>query len=137
MKIDNLFDSELADVFEHNQNRQLAPINAVSPISHLSIDWKWTTHPVAKRRSIRDAEWYFECAFFGLETLRDYVEVDPSRRGGVPVLKGTRVTVAETLAEVAESRGVQDVAENFDLDAEQLKSILNGLSLLLNQPYPR
>jgi len=65
------------------------------------------------------------------------VEIDPQRRGGVPVLKGTRVTVAEALGEVAESCDVREVADNFDLDLENLRCLLNGLSLLFNRPYPK
>jgi uncharacterized protein (DUF433 family) len=72
-----------------------------------------------------------------LASLKECVEIDPQRRGGVPVLKGTRVTVAEALGEIAESQNVQEVADNFDLDLENLKCLLNSLSLLLNRPYPK
>src|SRR6266568_885309 len=63
-----------------------------------------------------------------------HVEVSMGRRGGVPVLRGTRVTVAEVLAEIADSSGVQEIADNFKLDAEQVKGVISALSLLVSQP---
>jgi len=77
------------------------------------------------------------CAYFGSEQLKECVEIDPKIRGGVPVLKGTRFTVSETLAELAESDAIDDVADNFDLEQSKIKDLLNGLSLLLNCPFPR
>jgi uncharacterized protein (DUF433 family) len=83
----------------------------------------------------RAEEWYVQCVYYGVVSLHQCVEVDPHRRGGVPVLKGTRVTVAEALGELAESCGIGEVADNFDLDSENLKCLLNGLSLLVNRPH--
>jgi uncharacterized protein (DUF433 family) len=80
-------------------------------------------------------EWYFQCAFFGIEMLRSCVDVDPHRRGGVPVLKGTRFTVSEALAEIADTTAIAELTRRFDLDHDVLKDMLNGLSLLLNRPY--
>jgi len=82
-------------------------------------------------------EWYVQCAYHGLISLGQCVEVDPKRRGGVPVLRATRITVAEALGEIAESGSIQDVADNFDIELENLKCLLNSLSLLLNHPYPK
>jgi uncharacterized protein (DUF433 family) len=112
------------------------PINELRFSHALDADWS-RNFRILKGHSVRAEEWYFQCAFFGLESLRHCVEVDPHRRGGVPVLRGTRFTVAEALAELAESSGVHQVAENFDLDDEVLRDLLNSLSLLLNQPYPK
>lgn len=119
------------------EQRQLlpAPINEARGVERPSA-WTGVVQPT-HTRALRTEEWYLQCAFFGLESLQMWVEVDPKRRGGVPVLRGTRVTVAEALAEIAESAAIQDVADNFDLGSEQLKEVVNGLSLLMNQPYPR
>jgi len=67
----------------------------------------------------------------GNKILISAVEVDPRRRGGVPVLRGTRFTVAQTLAELSETSGVAEVADKFDLDPQTIKDMLNGLSLIL------
>ncbi len=87
-----------------------------------------------KPLSTRALEWYFECNFIGYETLREVAEINPRRRGGVPVLKGTRFTISQALAELADSSGVNEVAQNFDIDANALKEMLEGLSLVLMQP---
>ena len=122
----------------HEYERPLVPgpINELKFANDLVADWS-RAFRAFKGHSVRAEEWYFQCAFFGMESLRGCVEVDPDRRGGVPVLRGTRFTVAEALAELAESSGVREVAENFDLPDDALRDMLNSLSLLLNQPYPK
>lgn len=101
-----------------------------------AIDW---TRPavVLSARQQRLQEWYFECTIFGYQTLHTAVDVDPRRRGGVPVLKGTRFTVAQTLAELAHSDAVEELAQNFELDVRVIREMLNGLSLILSRPFPK
>lgn len=66
--------------------------------------------------------------------LKDCVEVNPQKRGGAPVLKGTRFSVAQLLAEIAEGRGVAEIAADFDLDLELIKKLLEGLALSFDGP---
>lgn len=75
--------------------------------------------------------WLKECLIFGRGQLEQSIDIDPKRRSGVPVLKGTRFTVAQTLAELAESSGVNEVANNFDLNAETIKQLLYGFSSII------
>jgi uncharacterized protein (DUF433 family) len=82
-------------------------------------------------------EWYWLCALHGSERLSTCVDIDPDVRGGVPVLRGTRFTVSEALAEIADSDAIEDVSRNFDLELSSLRELLSGLSLLLNHPYSR
>lgn len=82
-------------------------------------------------------EWFALCAWHGGERLHDCVSIDPEVRGGLPVLKGTRFTAAEALAELAECGHIEDVAKNFDLEGDSIRDLLNGLSLILNRPYPK
>src|SRR5689334_14297183 len=42
--------------------------------------------------------------------LRDCIECNPNVRGGVPVLKGTRVPVARILADIADGMSAPEVA---------------------------
>lgn len=99
-------------------------------------------HPGAWRTVIKSAnvqalrleQWFAECAVWGHEALQNAVEVDPRRRGGIPVLKGTRFTVGQTLAELAESAGVPEVAERCDLDEATIRELLYGLALLVEKP---
>jgi len=90
----------------------------------------------ASARNVRLESWFTECAKWADEALQKSVEIDPKRRGGVPVLKGTRFTVGQTLAELADSTGVPEVAERFDLDEETIRGLLYGLSLLAEKPRP-
>lgn len=84
-----------------------------------------------------EEEWYVQRVYNGIDSIKNCVEVDPARRGGVPVLRGTRVTAAEALAEIADSGAILEVAENFDLDPEALRGLLNGISLCLGRPYQK
>jgi uncharacterized protein (DUF433 family) len=87
-------------------------------------------------RTLELEEWYSECALWGHDALRNSVEIDPGRRSGVPVLKGTRFTVGQTLSELAESAGVPEVAAQFDLDEKVIRDFLYGLALLADKPRP-
>ena len=82
-------------------------------------------------------EWYIECEVNGLRILEETVDVDPDIRGGLPVLKGTGFTVAQTLAELAEGSGVDELAARFNLAADNIREMLNGLSLILQRPIQR
>jgi len=66
--------------------------------------------------------------------LTDCVEVNLQKRGGVPVLKGTRFTVAQLLAEVAAGRSVPEIAEDFNLERNLIERLLDGLALSLDGP---
>lgn len=101
-----------------------------------ATDWARSASALAARGP-RLQEWYFECTIFGYEALRNAVDVDPKRVGGMPVLKGTRFTVAQTLAELAQSSAVTELAENFDLDAGVITEMLEGLALVLSRPFPK
>ena len=58
-------------------------------------------------RRLKTARWVSDCIANGYDTLSVAVTIDPEVRGGVPVLKGTRFTAAQALAELAETSGVK------------------------------
>lgn len=60
--------------------------------------------------------------------LRDTVVIDPDIRNGVPVLKGTRFTIPQLFAEIADGRSVDQLARAFSLDVEQIRDFLHGLA---------
>ena len=95
--------------------------------------------PLIKSMSVRSVQleqWFTECVLWGHEALQNAVEIDLNRRGGIPVLKGTRFTVGQTLAELADSAGVPEVANQFDLDEDTIRQLLYGLALLADKPRP-
>ncbi len=79
-------------------------------------------------------EWIAERTKQALLQLRTCTEVNARKRGGVPVLKGTRFTLSQLLAEIAEGRSVAEIAEDFELDLAMIKQFLEGLALYLDLP---
>lgn len=68
------------------------------------------------------------------DRLERSVTVDNDRRGGKPVLQGTRMTVAQILAELGGGRSMYDLAEQTGLPARRIKDALYGLSQVFDQP---
>ncbi|HEV3004038.1 MAG TPA: DUF433 domain-containing protein [Pirellulales bacterium] len=71
---------------------------------------------------------------FAAESLRDCVEIDADKRGGIPVIKGTRFPVSQLLGEIADSELLEELADEFGLSYEVIKRLLEGLSVCLDQP---
>jgi uncharacterized protein (DUF433 family) len=119
------------------ERRHPGPGEAIShlqdPIHETPPYWR-TVIKSASMQAVRLESWFAECALWGHEVLQNAVEIDPKRRGGIPVLRGTRFTVGQTLAELADSSGVTEVAGRFDLDEEPIRELLAGLALLVERP---
>lgn len=81
-------------------------------------------------------EWLAERARYGLSMLRDCTEINPKKCGGVPVLRGTRFSLAQILAEIAEGRSVSELAEDFELEPALIKEFLEGMAIVLDRPFP-
>jgi uncharacterized protein (DUF433 family) len=95
------------------------------------------SHPTSATESGRPGheEWLAERARCALSMLRDCTEVNPRKCGGVPVLKGTRFSLAQVLAEIAEGRSVTELAEDFDLEPALIKEFLEGMAIALDRPF--
>ena len=78
--------------------------------------------------------YYLECQFRGLQELSGVVVCNPQIKGGVPVMRGTRFTASQVIAEIAESDAVAEVGHNLSLSKDDVTGLLNGISLLLMQP---
>ena len=115
-------------------DRALATGYTLTPEPHWVQPGWWALIKMASVRSVRQEQWFSECVQWGDKALQNAVEIDPKRRGGIPVLKGTRFTVGQTLAELADSTGVPEVANRFDLDQETIRELLYGLALLAERP---
>ena len=99
--------------------------------------YAWARELSTRTRNARVTAWYAECIAAGESALEGSVEIDAERRGGRAVLKGTNFTVSQTLVELADSSGVKDVADNFDLDAGLIAKMLHGLAMLLSKPMAK
>jgi uncharacterized protein (DUF433 family) len=82
-------------------------------------------------------EWIAVRLHFAAMILRDSVEIDPAIRGGVPVLKGTRIPVSQILAEIAEDFSISEIADDFNLDFDILVNLFEGMSIHLDRPFHR
>jgi uncharacterized protein (DUF433 family) len=64
--------------------------------------------------------------------LSDCVELNLQKLGAVPVLKRSRISVAQILAEIAEGQTAAEVAADFELDASLVllsaRSMANRMS---------
>jgi len=67
--------------------------------------------------------------------LRDSIDIDLEKRGGVPVVHGTRVPVATILAELAEDATLGEIADALDLDANVLRTMIQGIAIHLDRPF--
>ena len=70
-----------------------------------------------------------------LKLLRDTVEINRKKRGGVPVLHGTRVPIAQVFAEVADDARISEFARELDLDVDLVRGFLEGVALYFDRPF--
>jgi len=69
--------------------------------------------------------------------LRSTIEIDPAKRSGTLLVRGTRFPVSQFVAELAEGSTVSDVATDYDLSPDVLRSFLQGLAIYLDRPVER
>lgn len=81
----------------------------------------------------RPEQWIAERSAHALRELQECVEFDPRKRCGRPVLKGTRMSIAQLLAELAEGRSTCEVADDFGLDAALVNKFVSGLAACLDR----
>jgi uncharacterized protein (DUF433 family) len=56
---------------------------------------------------------------------RDYITIDPNKRGGKPCVRGLRITVYEVLDYLASDMSEEEILEDFpDLTREDLKACI-------------
>jgi len=56
---------------------------------------------------------------------RDYITVEPSKRGGKPCVRGLRITVYEVLEYLASEMTEEEILDDFpDLTREDLKACI-------------
>ena len=53
--------------------------------------------------------------------------------GGIPCLRGERFSIAQLLAELAEGRNINDIANEFGIDKFLIKGALESVSIGFNQ----
>ena len=67
--------------------------------------------------------------------IGDLSEAHPGKCGGKLLLKGTRFSIGQLIAELADDgASVRTVCENYDLDCEQVVDVLHALATGLSSP---
>lgn len=60
-----------------------------------------------------------------MDTLQHYIEIDPSKRFGKPVIKGTRISVYDVLNWMANGMEKDEIIADFpSLDHEKINACL-------------
>lgn len=73
--------------------------------------------------------------FRAMQILQQTVEIDPRRRGGTPVLRGTRFKASQLIAQIAEGDSIDDLEEDLGLDREVMQQFLKALSICLDRRW--
>ena len=72
--------------------------------------------------SPRTDQWLADRLEHASRELDDCVELNPEKLGGIPVLKGTRISVAQIMAEIGEGSSAAEVSADFDLDVALVRT---------------
>jgi uncharacterized protein (DUF433 family) len=80
------------------------------------------------------ALWVVQRTEFASAQLSDCVERNPQKLNGVPVVKGSRISVAQIFAEIAEGLSPDEVADDFSLDPYLVRRLVGGVSICLDRP---
>jgi uncharacterized protein (DUF433 family) len=83
-----------------------------------------------------DEEWVAYRLLQANLMLPDCIEVNPEKRGGIPVIKGTRFTASQALAEIADGRSLKQLCKRFELESATVATFLRALSIYLDRPAP-
>jgi uncharacterized protein (DUF433 family) len=76
-----------------------------------------------------------ENAIKSVAALGDLTEAHAGKCGGKLVLKGTRFSIAQLIAELADDlESVRNVCDNYDLDPEQVVAVLHALASGIGSP---
>lgn len=63
------------------------------------------------------------------------VVIDKDIFNGFPVLKNTRFPISRIFAEIADGTGIDQLAEEYDLDKSMLQKLFLELGISFNRPF--
>jgi uncharacterized protein (DUF433 family) len=97
----------------------------------------WHAKVVAPNSNSWVEQWSVIRLWVSETMLHEAVDVNPKLRNGVPVLRDTRITIAQLIGEVADGRSTIELAEAFDLDSEVLRRFFEGLAIQFDRSFLR
>jgi uncharacterized protein (DUF433 family) len=63
--------------------------------------------------------------------MENPIQIDPQVRGGEPCLKNTRFPIARIYAELADNESLSEIAEEYALNYDHLKELLQFTALTM------
>ena len=81
-----------------------------------------------------NGDWITSQSSKAMLALKDCVEISGEKLGGVPVLRGTRFSIPQLFAELAESNALVEISQDFEIDVELARKFLHALAVYLNKP---
>jgi len=130
-----------SEVWEKPRPPRRVEVQGYAPVTRRKLpswhDWFAKRADVPRVRSVRREQWMAERLRSAALLLRQCVTIDPEIRGGVPVLKGTRVPIAQIIAELADDARASEIADDLDLDESLIDNLLEGIAIHLDRPYFR
>lgn len=139
--IDYLSDRTLAITETFEPDRTLAITETFEPGTEIfkSVPDDWSTSfeihlPSEKNHELKMRRFALRM-YRAVQLLAEVIDIDPDRRGGIPVLKDTRFKASQILAQFADGDSISDLESELELDAEAVRSFLRALSVILDQPH--
>ena len=71
------------------------------------------------------------------DELKMLVEYHPEKRGGVPVFKGTGISISQFIAELADNQNISDISKDFSLSIGKMRKLLHALAIILDKSYDK
>lgn len=98
-----------------------------------SDDWMPSVNLVPVRH-LSKSGWLADRLRVGMRLLEDSIEFDPDKCGGIPLLRGTRVSIAQVFGEIADDVSLSELADDLDLDRVALEQVFRAFSIYLERP---
>jgi uncharacterized protein (DUF433 family) len=86
-------------------------------------------------RKDEEEYWLLARSLVAKSMVRECIAIDPKIRGGVPVLRGTRISVSQIFAELSGADCVVELADEYDIDPSLIRKLLEGMAIQLDQSY--
>ena len=81
-------------------------------------------------------QWLTQRAQYAKRELNDCVEWNADKLGGAPVLKGTRISVGQVLAELGEGQSAEEVATDYGEITDDDRRLAGIMFAALRETWP-
>jgi uncharacterized protein (DUF433 family) len=80
-------------------------------------------------------QWDRERITLAAQLYWENVDVDKEVRGGIPVVKNSRISVGQIFAGLATDQRLSEVADEWDLDPSVLIGIVDAVAIFFDLPH--